>query len=157
MKRRLLPPWGLLVVTILLAHADALSAAGQTEQTRGGIITSFAPVVEKVAPSVVTVFTTQTVARGSSTFPFSDDTLRQFFGGRVPQGQGKQTLQGLGSGVIVSPDGYILTANHVVSGADEILIEVGTDLRKLKAKKIGTDPGTDVALLKIDENNVPAI
>ena len=59
--------------------------------------------------------------------------------------------------MIVSPDGYILTANHVVSGADEIMIEVGTDLRKSKAKKIGTDPGTDVALLKIDENNLPAI
>ncbi len=74
--------------------------------------------------------------------------LRQFFGGQVPQQQGKQTLQGLGSGVIVSADGYILTANHVVSGADEIMIGLGTDLRKLKAKKIGTDPGTDVALLR---------
>ncbi len=83
--------------------------------------------------------------------------LRQFFGGQVPQQQGKQTLQGLGSGVIVSADGYILTANHVVSGADEIMIGLGTDLRKLKAKKIGTDPGTDVALLKIDEKNLPAI
>ncbi len=103
------------------------------------------------------MFTTQTVSRGLTTFPFSDDTLRQFFGGQVPQKQGKQTLQGLGSGVIVSPDGYILTANHVVSGAEEIMVGLGTDLRKYKAKKIGTDPGTDVALLKIDEKNLPAI
>jgi len=58
--------------------------------------------------------------------------------------------------VIVSPDGYILTANHVVSGADEIMIGLGNDLRKFRAKKIGTDPGTDVALLKIDENNLPS-
>jgi serine protease Do len=156
MERRLFPPWILFVATILLTRLGVFSAAAQTEQTRGGIITTFAPVVEKVAPSVVTVFTTQTVSRGLTAFPFSDDTFRQFFGGRLPQ-HGKQTLQGLGSGVIVSPDGYILTANHVVSGADEILVGLGNDLRKFKAKKVGTDPGTDVALLKIDENNLPSI
>jgi serine protease Do len=59
--------------------------------------------------------------------------------------------------VIVSPDGYILTANHVVSGAEEIMVGLGTELRKYKAKKVGIDPGTDVALLKIDEKNLPAI
>jgi serine protease Do len=145
-----------LLVTIL--HASAfLVAAQEPAQTRQGIITTFAPIVEKVAPSVVTVFTTQTVSRGLTTFPFGDDTLRQFFGGQSPQRQGKQTLQGLGSGVIVSPDGYILTANHVVSGAEEIMVGLGTELRKYKARKVGTDPGTDVALLKIDEKNLPAI
>jgi len=97
------------------------------------------------------------VSRSMAPFPFSDDALRQFFGGQLPQRQGKQTLQGLGSGVIVSPDGYILTANHVVSGAEEIMVGLGTELRKYKAKKVGTDPGTDVALLKIDEKNLPAI
>jgi len=140
----------LFAATILLVHTAVSSVAAQNQNTREGIITSFAPVVEKIAPSVVTVFTTQTVSRGLTAFPFSDDTLRQFFGGQLPQGQGKQTLQGLGSGVIVSPDGYILTANHVVSGAEEIMIGLGNELRKFKAKKIGTDPGTDVALLKID-------
>ena len=157
MGKRLFPPRFLFVATILCAHAGAVSAAVQTQQTREGIITTFAPVVEKDATSVVTVFTSQTVSRGLTTFPFSDDTLRQLFGGGLSQRQGKQTLQGLGSGVLVSPDGYILTANHVVSGADEIMIGLGTDLRKSKAKKVGTDPGTDVALLKIDENNLPAI
>jgi serine protease Do len=131
--------------------------AQQPQQTREGITTTFAPLVEKVAPSVVTVFTTQTVSRAQTQSSFSDDALRQFFGGRAPQTQGKQTLQGLGSGVIVSPDGYILTANHVVSGAEEIMIGLGNDLRRFKAKKIGTDPGTDVALLKIDENNLPSV
>src|SRR5437773_3192776 len=81
MERRLLPSCIVVVATILWAHAGTVSAAAQTEQTREGIITTFAPVVEKVAPSVVTVFTTQTVSRGLTTFPFSDDTLRQFFGG----------------------------------------------------------------------------
>src|SRR5256886_3692467 len=157
MERRLLPPRVLFAATILLVHTSLSLVAAQNQNTREGIITSFAPVVEKVAPSVVTVFTTQTVARGLTTFPFSDDTLRQFFGGQSPQRQGKQTLQGLGSGVIVSPDGFILTANHVVSGAEEVMVGLGTELRKYKAKKVGTDPGTDVALLKIEEKNLPAI
>ena len=149
---------GLLIGAILCVSTSAFSIAAQkAPPMQPGVITSFAPIVEKVAPSVVTVFTTQTVSRGLSTFPFSDDGLRQFFGGQLPQRQGKQTLQGLGSGVIVSPDGYILTANHVVSGAEEIMVGLGTELRKYKAKKVGTDPGTDVALLKIDEKNLPAI
>ena len=148
----------LLIVTIVFVQAGSfLAAAQEPTQTRQGVITTFAPVVEKVAPSVVTVFTTQTVSRGLTTFPFGDDTLRQFFGEQLPQRQGKQTLQGLGSGVIVSPDGYIITANHVVAGAEEIMVGFGTDLRKYKAKKVGTDPGTDVALLKIEEKNLPAI
>src|SRR5438067_1931641 len=156
--QRIVRSWVLLFVIVLCLAKGGFSAAAQEPaQTQQGVITTFAPTVEKVAPSVVTVFTTQTVSRGLSAFPFSDDTLRQFFGGQSPQRQGKQTLQGLGSGVIVSPDGYILTANHVVSGAEEIMIGLGTDLRKYKAKKIGTDPGTDVALLKIDEKNLPGI
>ena len=145
----------LFLLSMLCVHATMFSAAAQEPTpTPTGIITTFAPIVEKVAPSVVTVFTTQTVSRPASAL--SDDILRQFFGGRLPS-QGKQTLQGLGSGVIVSPDGYILTANHVVSGAEEIMVGLGIDLRKFKAKKVGTDSGTDVALLKIDDKNLPAI
>jgi serine protease Do len=158
MQKKIFKACELFTVGIVCVHMGAFSAAAQEPaQTQQGVITTFAPIVEKVAPSVVTVFTTQTVSRGLNAFPFSDDTLRQFFGGQSPQRQGKQTLQGLGSGVIVSPDGYVLTANHVVSGADEIMVGLGTELRKFKAKKVGTDPGTDVALLKIDEKNLPAI
>src|SRR5256886_10553659 len=147
----------LIIIMLCLATGAFSAAAQEPARTQPGVVTTFAPIVEKVAPSVVTVFTTQTVSRGQSTFPFSDDALRQFFGGQLPQTQGKQTLQGLGSGVIVSPDGYILTANHVVAGADEVMVGLGNDLRKFKAKKVGTDPGTDVALLKIEEKNLPAI
>ena len=158
MRRGIFRSFGLLIsFTLCVLTAAFPIAAQEPARTQPGVITTFAPVVEKVAPSVVTVFTTQTVSRSQAPFPFSDDALRQFFGGQLPQRQGKQTLQGLGSGVIVSPDGYILTANHVVSGAEEIMIGLGTELRKNKAKKVGTDPGTDVALLKIDEKNLPAI
>ena len=158
MQRGIFRFFRLSIGAMLCFSTSASSPAAQeTAPTQPGVITSFAPIVEKVAPSVVTVFTTQTVSRTQVPFPFSDDALRQLFGGQLPQRQGKQTLQGLGSGVIVSPDGYILTANHVVSGAEEIMIGLGTELRKYKAKKIGTDPGTDVALLKIDEKNLPGI
>src|SRR5512133_424803 len=158
MENGILRSCALLNLAGLCVQASLVSVtAQQPQQIRQGIITTFAPVVEKVAPSVVTVFTTQTVSRGQTAFPLSDDTLRQFFGGRAPQRQGNPTLQGLGSGVIVSPNGYILTANHVVSGADEIMIGLGNDLRRFKAKKVGTDPGTDVALLKIDENSLPSV
>lgn len=158
MQRGIFRSCAVLVGTTLCVSTSAFAAVAQeAPSAQPGVITSFAPVVEKVAPSVVTVFTTQTVSRPAAPFPFSDDALRQFFGGQLPQRQGKQTLQGLGSGVIVSPDGYILTANHVVSGAEEIMVGLGTELRKYKAKKVGTDPGTDVALLKIDEKNLPAM
>src|SRR6266550_951198 len=160
MQKRIVRSCALFVLTILCVHAGVFAAAAQESTlapTREGITATFAPIVEKIAPSVVTVFTSQTVARGLTSFPFGDDTLRQFFGGQSPQRQGKQTLQGLGSGVIVSPDGFILTANHVVSGAEEIMVGLGIELRKYKAKKVGTDPGTDVALLKIEEKHLPSI
>src|SRR4029077_9792324 len=104
MENGILRSCGLFALTVLCFRASVPSvAAQQPQQTREGIITTFAPVVEKVAPSVVTVFATPTVSRGQTAFSFSDDALRQLFGGRAPQRQGKQTLQGLGSGVIVSP------------------------------------------------------
>src|SRR5881398_1803181 len=158
MPRRIFWSFWLLIGTMLCLATGAFSAAAQEPaQTQQGVITSFAPIVEKVTPTVVTIFTTQTISRPGLRFPFSDEALREFFGGQLPRTQGKQTVQGLGSGVIVSPDGYILTANHVVSGAEEIMVGLGAELRKYKAKKMGTDPGTDVALLKIEEKNLPAI
>lgn len=71
-------------LAVLCVQASLVSVtAQQPQQMREGIITTFAPVVEKVAPSVVTVFTTQTISRGLTTYPFSDDTLRQFFWGTL--------------------------------------------------------------------------
>src|SRR6266550_4576699 len=158
------PAWGdglgvasVLLIMLLVCAGEFSTTAQEPVRTPQGTITTFAPLVEKVVPTVVTVFTTQSVSKAVLPSPLSDEALREFFGGQVPQKQGKQTLEGLGSGVIVSADGYILTANHVVAKADEIMVGLGAELRKYKAKKVGTDPGTDVALLKIDERNLPAI
>jgi serine protease Do len=92
--------------------------------------------------------------------PFSDDPIfRQFFGDQFPNGGRERTRkeQSLGSGVIISPDGYILTANHVVDGADEIKVSIDDGNKEYTAKVIGTDPPTDVAILKIDAKDLPAI
>src|SRR6478752_3472405 len=101
MENGILRSSALFALTVLCVNTSLFPAtAQQPSQSREGIVTTFAPVVEKVAPSVVTVFTTQTVSRGQTAFSLSDDALRQLFSGRSPQTQGKQTLQGLGSGVI---------------------------------------------------------
>jgi serine protease Do len=141
---------------------------------------SFAPVVERVAPSVVTISTSKSVRPNANPYSgnplFNDPTFRRFFGipdpdesapapnaprGRqappTPRSPGRQQALGLGSGVIVSPQGHILTNNHVVEGADDIIVTIGTNRREYKAKKIGSDPGTDIAVLKIEGENLPAV
>ena len=157
---------------------------------------TYAPIVERVSPSVVTIDTAQKVARGEGGagpggHPFLDDPMfRRFFG--LPEGEQAQppkptprqrrgngepgneggegrpgrkreqsTPLGLGSGVIVSPDGYILTNNHVLEGADSIEVGIGSSSgsssRKYVAKKVGGDPSTDIAVLKIDAKDLTPI
>jgi len=121
---------------------------------------SFAPVVKKAAPSVVYIYSTRTVHERLMHHPFLNDPIfRQFFGDQFPNEDQERTRRerSLGSGVIVSPDGYILTANHVVDGADEIEISIGENKTEYTAKVVGTDPPTDVAVLKIDGKDMPAI
>lgn len=122
------------------------------------IATSFAPVVKKVAPSVVNIYSTMTV-RGSQLPSALDPFLRRFFGDDFGQQQGRpRKEQGLGSGVIVSPDGYILTANHVVEGADTVKVALSSGEKEFDAKVIGVDPPTDIAVLRIDiKRSLPAI
>lgn len=105
-------------------------------------------IAEKTKPAVVTIFTTQTVEA-------PQNPLFRFFEG-PERGGGEREVSGLGSGVIVSEDGYILTNNHVVEGAEEI--KVGTyDGNELDAEIVGTDPMTDIAVLKIEAENLPAV
>ncbi|MDF9833537.1 serine protease Do [Ereboglobus sp. PH5-5] len=137
---------------------------------------SYAPIVKEVAPSVVKVLVTErakNVPVADNPF-FSDPRFRDFFGpffgpygdddgsggnrgnnrrGSRMQRQPEQT--GLGSGVIVSADGYVLTNAHVVNGADEIKVSLN-DGRELKAKVIGTDPKTDIAVIKVEATGLPA-
>jgi serine protease Do len=128
------------------------------------ITTSFAPVIKKVAPSVVNIYSTKTVRVNPRLMPFFDDPfLRRFFGGEFeddPQDNRRRSRtreeQSLGSGVIVSDDGYILTNNHVVEGADEIKVVLADGKKEFEAKVIGTDPHTEVAVLKVDGQNLPA-
>jgi Do/DeqQ family serine protease len=110
---------------------------------------SYADVVSKVAPAVITIRANKRV-RTPQQFPFSDDPFfRGLFGNRTPQQQPQETLeQALGSGVIVSADGYILTNHHVIDGAQDIKVDMN-DGRTLDAKLVGSDPPSDLALLKI--------
>jgi serine protease Do len=120
--------------------------------------TSVAPVVKKVAPSVVNIYSTVTIRERPNPM-FSDPLFRRFFGedsGSQAQPRTRRE-QSLGSGVIVSPDGYILTANHVVEGADKVKVALASGEKEFDAKVIGTDPPTDTAVLKVDGKNLPAI
>ena len=130
-----------------------------TSNNTGGAIgspTSFADVVARVAPAVVTIHSARR-ARAPRQHPFFDDPrFREFFGlPRAPQ-QDAPAVRGLGSGVIVSNEGYILTNHHVIDGAEEITVEL-TDHRTYNARLIGSDPPSDLAVLKIDENNLPVL
>ena len=122
-------------------------------------ITSFAPIVKKAAPSVVNIYSTHVVHYRQQNNPFfSDPLFRQFFGEQNPESrQMTRREQVLGSGSIITPDGYILTANHVIADADEIKIAITGNKQEYKAKVVGGDPDTDVAVLKIDAKDLPAI
>lgn len=118
---------------------------------------SYAAIVQRVAPSVVTVFTSKKGSQDGPEAPqLADPSLRDLFGEQLPR-EGDREAHGLGSGVIVSSEGEILTANHVIAGADEILVSLGMESRRYVARKIGTDPGTDIALLKIEGQGFPAV
>ena len=128
------------------------------------VTTSFAGIIQKASPSVVSVRTSRTISmrRGGGDFPFNDPLFRRFFG-EAPEGDPapqERQQPGLGSGVIISMDGYILTNNHVIDGVDEIIVEMqenGGGTREMKAAVVGADPRSDLAVLKVDAENLPAV
>ena len=135
------------VVTV--ATAPVLPAASAAV---GVTVMSYAPAARLASPAVVSI----TASKAPPRNPRNDDPVfRYFFGDRAPSSQAEPQV-GLGSGVIVSSEGYLLTNNHVIDGADDIEVML-TDGRQARAKLVGTDPDTDVAVLKIALDKLPAI
>ncbi|HYV13383.1 MAG TPA: Do family serine endopeptidase [Pyrinomonadaceae bacterium] len=120
-------------------------------------VASYADTVSKATPAVVTIHSEQRV-RQPQQFPFMDDPFfRRFFGERNQQQAPSQpTRQGLGSGVIVREDGYILTNHHVIDGADKISVDMN-DKRSLEAQVVGSDPPSDLAVLKVNATGLPVL
>ncbi|WFM72609.1 Do family serine endopeptidase [Halomonas sp. CKK8] len=114
---------------------------------------SYAQAVERAAPAVVNIYSTRVVEREEHPL-MSDPFFRQFFGDELPSRQ--RMLSSLGSGVIVSDDGYVLTNHHVIRGADQIQVAL-RDGRETLAEVIGTDPESDLAVLRIDLESLPVI
>ncbi|MCY0110311.1 MULTISPECIES: Do family serine endopeptidase AlgW [Pseudomonas] len=129
-----------------------LQQAPQTTSVQQGPV-SYADAVTIAAPSVVNLYTTKVINKPAHPL-FEDPQFRRFFGDNSPKQ--KRMESSLGSGVIMSPEGYILTNNHVTSGADQIVVAL-KDGRETLARVIGSDPETDLAVLKIDLKNLPAI
>lgn len=153
--------------------APVFYAADQRVPQNLTLTGGFSGVAKVVTPAVVTI-NTESRARSQQRLPFFMDPFRDFFNTpdqddeptqrrrqtpqspQSPQGRGRLLPSGVGSGVIVSPDGYILTNNHVVDGADRVRVELN-DRRVFTAKIVGTDPPSDVAVLKIDASDLPTI
>jgi len=132
------------------APEAAVAAATPAEREAATMPATFAPVVKSVLPAVVNISSTRVIRTSSSQ---RDNPFGNVFPGfQMPDRPQRQ--QGEGSGVIVSPDGYIITNNHVVDGSTELTV-VMSDKREMKARVIGTDPKTDVALIKVDSRDLP--
>jgi serine protease Do len=141
-----------------LPSANVPASLKLADSKEGPSKSSFAPVVKAVLPTVVNISSSKVVRTPNQVWgPMPmDPFFQQFFGdgpnGNIPRERRERSL---GSGVIVSPEGYILTNNHVVDGATDIRVTL-SDKREFKATIVGTDPKTDVAVLKVDSANLPA-
>ena len=129
-----------------------LQQGPQTTTMQQGPV-SYADAVTTAAPSVVNLYTTKVINKPSHPL-FEDPQFRRFFGDNSPKQ--KRMESSLGSGVIMRPEGYLMTNNHVTSGADQIVVAL-KDGRETLARVIGSDPETDLAVLKIDLKNLPSI
>lgn len=143
----------MISATLLLLLAFSGVAAISADSRDAEPMPSLAPVVKRVAPAVVNIRVSQTVAARS---PYADEMFRRFFG--LPDmEQGSREVQSAGSGVIVdAKEGYILTNHHVVDGADQILITLLNE-ETLEAEVVGSDPATDIAVIRVDPDDLTDI
>lgn len=135
------------------AQISTRSQAMTVDPQRG--VLTMAPLLERVTPTVVSIRTVQEAKTSSSKSSPEQEMMERFFGGRIPQNNGPK--QGLGSGVIFdAAEGLIITNNHVIKDADEITVTF-EDRREVEAELVGTDPRTDLALLKVDTQDLKEI
>jgi serine protease DegS len=125
-----------------------------TNTPPGEHMTSYATAVDKAAPAVVNIYTTKVISERRN--PVFEDPLFRHFFNKDADNSNQQRVTSLGSGVIISAQGYILTNNHVIAGADEIAVALH-DGRTVQAKVVGADPGSDIAVLKINLQDLPVI
>ncbi len=143
------------LVTLLFVFSFNLHAALPTHDSQGQAVPSLAPMLDKTIPSVVNIFTRTRVAVRQQSPLLSDPFFRRFFS--VPEQPRERVEQSLGSGVVVDgKNGYIITNHHVIEGADEISVNLH-DGRTLKAGLVGSDPETDIAVLKVDNGELAAL
>jgi len=150
----------LVISTLLLLFTTPLSALAADPDSIAALRQmgkAFSSIAEKASPAVVGLKAEKTVSQDSQTYrnsPFGDDFYEYFFGPRSPQRRYQQPQTALGSGFVISSDGYILTNNHMVEGAEKVVVELA-DGRKFTAEITGTDPDSDIAVIKIDADNLP--
>ena len=140
------------------ASPDVTLARNVAPVSLGSFSNGFAAVLKPALPAVVNIHTSKIVKEGQNAMPFFNDPFfRQFFGNQFGQMQPRPEREhSLGSGVIVTSDGTILTNNHVIDGASDIKVQL-SDKREFSAKLVGSDPRTDVAVLKIDATGLPTL
>ncbi len=136
------------IVPVFVGRAEGAASDASTSM-------GFANVLKPVLPAVVSIASSRIVRVPQNQF-FSNPFFQQFFGGQQPSAPRQEREQGLGSGVIISADGYILTNNHVIDKATEIKVML-PDKREFPGKVIGADPKTDVALVKISATGLPTV
>jgi Do/DeqQ family serine protease len=138
------------------AYSKDKAISQESSKLLGKLSDALAEVADVARPAVVNISTTSTVTMEENPM-FNDPFFRRFFGDQFDHGQKRKfKSSALGSGVIISADGYILTNNHVVKGADEIKV-ILYDKREFKGKIVGTDPRTDLAVVKIQAKDLPTV
>ena len=146
----------IMPLSLCLSHgldvAVAPSFTRSTPSSNANVVFSYHEAIKNATKAVVNITTERKVGGGNS--PFNDPFFQQFFGDMVPQDR----LQGgIGSGVIIASNGYIVTNSHVIKGADKIHVTLPGDTKKYPAKLIGEDSQSDIAVRKIERNNLPIL